>query len=58
MRHPVLGHTAFPVSGAGWHHIFTFEACSSLARVTACKVAHPPFVRLIARLRLGQFPVG
>src|SRR5437667_3771842 len=32
-------------------HIFTFEACSSVTRVTACKVAHPPFLGFIARLR-------
>lgn len=37
-------------------HIFTFEACSSFTRVTACKVAHPPFVGFIARLRPRQFP--
>src|SRR5882724_8693175 len=37
-------------------HIFTFEACSSFTRVTACKVAHPPFVGFIARLRPSQFP--
>ena len=24
-------------------HTFTFEACSSFTRVTACRVAHPPF---------------
>ena len=37
-------------------HDFTFEACSSFTRVTACKVAHPPFVGFIARLRPNQFP--
>jgi len=37
-------------------HIVTFEACSSFTRVTACKVAHPPYVGFIARLRPGQFP--
>jgi hypothetical protein len=37
-------------------HIFTFEACSSFTRVTACKVAHPPFVGFIARLRPSRFP--
>ena len=37
-------------------HIFTFEACSSFTRVTACKVAHPPFVGFIARLRPRQSP--
>ena len=37
-------------------HDFTFEACSSFTRVTACKVAHPPYVGFIARLRPNQFP--
>jgi hypothetical protein len=37
-------------------HIVTFEACSSFTRVTACKVAHPPYVGFIARLRPGRFP--
>jgi hypothetical protein len=37
-------------------HIFTFEACSSFTRVTACKVAHPPYVGFIARLRPSWFP--
>jgi hypothetical protein len=37
-------------------HDFTFEACSSFTRVTACKVAHPPFVGFIARLRPNRFP--
>src|SRR5438876_7190549 len=37
-------------------HIFTFEACSSFTRVTACQVAHPPFVGFIARLRPNRFP--
>jgi hypothetical protein len=37
-------------------HITTFEACSSFTRVTACKVAHPPYVGFIARLRPGQLP--
>src|SRR5262249_52591359 len=48
---------AFPVIGAGRrpHHYF-FEACSSFTRVTACTVAHPPYVGFIARLRPGQFP--
>jgi hypothetical protein len=36
-------------------HDFTFEACSSFTRVTACKVAHPPFVGFIARLRPNRF---
>src|SRR5713226_656099 len=37
-------------------HDFTFEACSSFTRVTAYKIAHPPFVGFIARLRPNQFP--
>ena len=37
-------------------HITTFEACSSFTRVTACRVAHPPYVGFIARLRPGRFP--
>src|SRR6266496_579271 len=37
-------------------HNFTFEACSSFNRVTACKVAHPPFAGFIARLRPCRFP--
>jgi hypothetical protein len=37
-------------------HTFTFEACSSFTRVTACQVAHPPSVGFIARLRPCRFP--
>ena len=37
-------------------HNFTFEACSGFTRVTACKVAHPPSVGFIARLRSRRFP--
>src|SRR4029077_8965993 len=37
-------------------HITTFEACSSFTRVTACTVAHPPYVGFIARLRPGRLP--
>src|SRR5262249_7873058 len=37
-------------------HIVTFEACSSFTRVTACKVAHLPFVGFIARLRPSRLP--
>src|SRR4051794_9725247 len=48
--------TAFPVMQTGRHPHLTFEACSSFTHVTACKVAHPPYVGFIARLRLGQFP--
>jgi hypothetical protein len=45
-----------PLSGRVGVHITTFEACSSFTRVTACTVAHLPYVSLIARLRPGQFP--
>ena len=37
-------------------HITTFEACSSFTRVTACTVAHLPFVGFIARLRPSRLP--
>ena len=37
-------------------HNFTFEACSGFTRVTACKVARPPSVGFIARLRSRRFP--
>jgi hypothetical protein len=33
-----------PLSGRVGVHITTFEACSSFTRVTACRVAHPPFL--------------
>ena len=45
-----------PFLGRVGVHITTFEACSSFTRVTACRVAHPPYVGFIARLRPGQFP--
>jgi hypothetical protein len=45
-----------PLSARVGVHIVTFEACSSFTRVTACTVAHPPFVGFIARLRPSQFP--
>ena len=45
-----------PLSGRVGVHIVTFEACSSFTRVTACRVAHPPFVGFIARLRPGRLP--
>ena len=45
-----------PFLGRVGVHITTFEACSSFTRVTACKVAHPPYVGFIARLRPGRFP--
>jgi len=37
-------------------HDFTFEACSSFTHVTACRIAHPPSVGFIARLRLDWLP--
>ena len=43
-----------PLAGRVGIHITTFEACSSFTRVTACKVAHPPYVGFIARLRPGR----
>src|SRR5215471_12359375 len=45
-----------PLSGRVGVHITTFEACSSFTRVTACTVAHPPYVGFIARLRPGRLP--
>ena len=45
-----------PLSWRVGVHITTFEACSSFTRVTACRVAHPPSVGFIARLRPGRFP--
>src|SRR5260370_26021530 len=48
--------TAFPVWGRVGVHFVTFESCSSFTRVTACSVAHPPYVGFIARLRPGRFP--
>src|SRR5215470_15232779 len=45
-----------PLSGRVAVHIVTFEACSSFTRVTACIVAHPPYVGFIARLRPRRFP--
>src|SRR5450432_387393 len=41
-------HAAFPVIVAGRRPHHTFEACSSFTRVTACRVAHPPYVGFIA----------
>jgi hypothetical protein len=37
-------------------HDFTFEACSSFTHVTACKVAQPPKVALVTRLRPDPLP--
>jgi hypothetical protein len=45
-----------PISGRVGVHITTFEACSSFTRVTACRVAHPPYVGFIARLHPSRFP--
>jgi hypothetical protein len=38
-------------------HNFTFEACSGFTHVTACKVAQPPKVAFVTRLRPDPFPV-
>src|SRR5262245_59297033 len=45
-----------PLPGRVGVHITTFEACSSFTRVTACTVAHPPFVGFLARLRPLRLP--
>jgi hypothetical protein len=37
-------------------HDFTFEACSSFTRVTAYRVAQPPMVAFVTRLRPGPLP--
>src|SRR5437870_13417624 len=37
-------------------HDFTFEACSSFTRVTACRIACPPKADFVPRLRPGQSP--
>jgi hypothetical protein len=49
-------HLPSPLPGRVGVHITTFEACSSFTRVTACTVAHPPYVGFIARLRPRRFP--
>ena len=38
-------------------HDFTFEACSGFTHVTACRVAQPPSVAFVTRLRPGPLPV-
>jgi len=45
-----------PFSGRVGFHSITFEACSSFPRVTACRVAHLPYVSFIARLHPSRFP--
>ena len=45
-----------PVARRVGIHVITFEACSGFTRVTAYKVAHPPFVGFIAKLRPNRFP--
>ena len=37
-------------------HDFTFEACSGFTHVTAGRVARPPMVAFVTRLRLGPLP--
>ena len=38
-------------------HDFTFEACSGFTRVTAYRVARPPQVAFVTRLRPGPLPL-
>src|SRR6202011_1959553 len=38
-----------PVNGRAGIHSFTFEACSGFTRVTACRVARPPYGGLLSR---------
>src|SRR3989475_8913773 len=38
-------------------HDCTFEACSGFTRVTACRVAQPPEVAFVTRLRHSPLPV-
>jgi len=38
-------------------HDFTFEACSGFTRVTACRIAQPPKVAFVTRLRPSRSPV-
>ena len=45
-----------PLSWRVGVHITTFEACSSFTRVTACRVAHLPYISFIARLHPSRFP--
>ena len=45
-----------PVNGRVGIHNFTFGACSSFTRVTACKVAARPRRTFVPRLRPGQLP--
>src|SRR5262252_5109362 len=54
-RVPSLSVLPSPLSGRVGVHITTFGACSSFTRVTACTVAHLPYVSFIARLRPGRF---
>ena len=55
-RAPSLSVLPSPLSWRVGVHITTFEACSSFTRVTACRVAHLPFVGFIARLRPSRLP--
>jgi len=47
---------AVPVEQRVGVRIFTFEACSGFTRVAACKVARPPKVDLVTRLRSARLP--
>src|SRR5262249_16698066 len=55
-RAPSLSVLPSPLSWRVGVHITTFEACSSFTRVTARRVAHPPYVGFIARLRPSRLP--
>jgi len=45
-----------PFFGRVGVRISTFEACSGFTRVTACKVAQPPEVTFVTRLRPDPLP--
>ena len=53
---PSLSVLPSPVNRRVGIHDFTFGACSSFTRVTACKVAARPRRTLVPRLRSGQLP--
>src|SRR5580698_10328466 len=48
-RYSSLSARPSPVNRRVGIHDFTFEACSSFTRVTACKVARPPKDGLVSR---------
>ena len=54
LPHSIDGSACLPPSiGVGFHD-FTFEACSSFTRVTACQIACPPKVDFVTRLQSGR----